>query len=233
MTRFLGVRTMGALYRDGVPVLRPARPWLIDLSALCPAPGMEPGDIADFSSAPDPARWRLGDTPSDPDAALRWVAIEEADRLLLVCDRVILMRVSWDDLDAAGLVTGRPVRIDGAEWVCQLMSGGTGFADAEGLGGASEPNEWDGLVGAMTPPSGLPIPQGPDLDGVATEAARAGAHNGLWHWFGAHSWTRDPFLGRETARCCRGYRSARFFYLNTRSHRHEDIGWRPVLVAAR
>jgi hypothetical protein len=45
------------------------------------------------------------------------------------------------------------------------------------------------------------------------------------------SWTQEPFRHRATARCCRGFHAAGFFYLNTQSHRHEDIGWRPVLEA--
>ena len=38
-----------------------------------------------------------------------------------------------------------------------------------------------------------------------------------------------PYLNRDNARCCRGYKAGQCFYLNTFDHRHEDIGWRPVL----
>ncbi|MFM7624968.1 MAG: hypothetical protein ACKO7G_00595 [Gammaproteobacteria bacterium] len=52
----------------------------------------------------------------------------------------------------------------------------------------------------------------------------------LWNWFGAASWTRKPYRRKAIACVCRGYHAPGFFYLNRHSHRHEDIGWRPVLV---
>ena len=232
--RFLGVRRFGGLYLDGTAVPRPTRPWLIDLSSLCPYPGLEPGDIADFARAPDMARWRLGDTPADDASALQWVVLEGEGQTLMVCDRVILVRISWDDLDEAGFVQGRPVAIDDAAWTCRLMSGGDSFrVPGDGFSGGAPVNEWDRLVAGDQAIEGLPAGGPLHLADATGEASRMQPHNQLWNWFGVNTWSRDPYRGRESARCCRGYRSARFFYLNTRSHRHEDIGWRPVLTFAR
>jgi hypothetical protein len=201
------------------------------LSVIRPFEGVTPGDVADFETSPHMDRWRLGDTPRDPAQQLQWIRLEDRGRTLLICDRVILMRVSWDDLNAAGLVEGQQVTIDGRRYRCRLLTGGSRFrqADVGHAGGWPSSNEWDRYVAAEDPIEGLPRPAQTDLDQTLEPADQASPHNMLWNWFGAVSWTREPYEHKETARCCRGYHSARFFYLNTQSHRHEDIGWRPVL----
>ncbi len=230
MPRFHGQVNLGCLARDEVARPRPARPWLIDLSLLKPVFPLVPGDISDFEAAPDFSRWALGDTPSNEALQLRWNVIEDNDRQLLVADRMIMARVSWDDLNAAGYVTGRQVVIDGRRYTCRLLTGGNDFRVPEdGYQGGSPVNEWDRYIGTDATVGGLPatIPRSPSS--ALTEEDLASPHNQLWNWLGAVSWTQEPYLHRATARCCRGFHSARFFYLNTQSHRHEDIGWRPVL----
>lgn len=233
MDRFEGVVRLGGLYLRDNALLRPSRPWIIDLSVLQPCAGLVAGDVADFETAPDLVAWRLGDTPADPARRLQWLRLRDQGRTLLISDRVLLMRISWDDLDAAGLVTGRTVTIDGRDYRCRLLTGGSRFRsgdEADGYpGGWPLANEWDRYVGAEAGIPGLPPPSAADLDGSLELGDQASPHNALWNWFAAVCWTQEPYALRATARCCRGYRSARYFYLNTRSHRHEDIGWRPVL----
>lgn len=230
MPRYVGQVTLGCLMRDDREYPRSSRPWLIDLSLLKPAYPHVPGDIADFETAPDFDRWRLGDTPAEPGHQLQWNVIEDDGRRLLICDRMILVRVSWDDLHAAGYVAGRTVFIDGRAYLCRLLSGGADFrVENDGFQGATPRNEWDRYIGGDEPVLGLPQPVVRDVGRDLSEADLTSPHNQLWNWLGAVSWTQEPYLHRTTARCCRGYQSARFFYLNTQSHRHEDIGWRPVL----
>ena len=97
--------------------------------------------MADFETAPYWAAWHLGDTPPDPSRQLQWVRLRDERRTLLVSDRVPLMRVSWDDLDAAGLVTGRTVTIDGRPYRCRLLTGGSRFRSSD---------ETDGYPGGMS-----------------------------------------------------------------------------------
>jgi hypothetical protein len=230
MIRFNGSVTLGSLRREGVPVRRPTRPWLVDLDVLKPFDFVPPGDIAEFELQPDFGCWRLGDTPTAPDDALRWNAIDIDGRQLLVCDRMILVRVSWDDLAAAGYVEGRDVTIDGRTYVCRLLSGGDAFRVAEdGYAGGSPANEWDDIVGGRVAVDGAPSPPARSAGDALDATALADPHNRLWNWFGAVSWTREPYRATPTARVCRGFHAAGYFYLNTQSHRHEDIGWRPVL----
>ncbi|MCA3594977.1 MAG: hypothetical protein IOC63_18590 [Methylobacterium sp.] len=232
MARYLGQVALGCLIKDDLASPRPSRPWLIDLSLLKPPFPVVPGDIADFETAPDFARWQLGDTPASPAHQLLWNEIDDDGRRLLISDRVILARVSWDDLDAAGYVAGRRISIDGKAFRCRLLTGGQDFRTGkDGFDGASPRNEWDRFIGGDEPVEGLPPPKARDGTRDLSDVDLASAHNRIWNWLGAVSWTQEPYLHRATARCCRGYHSARFFYLNTQSHRHEDIGWRPVLEA--
>ena len=231
--QFQGVVRLGGLYLRKSVVPRSLRPWLIDLSVLRPFEGLVPGDVADFETAPQMDAWQLGDTPADGANQLQWIRLSAQGRTLLISDRVLLMRISWDDLHEAGYVDGRPVTIDGQRYRCRLLTGGSryrGGDESDGYpGGWPLDNEWDRFVAAEGPIRDLPAPGATDLDDRLDPADQASAHNALWNWFGAVSWTQEPYELRGSARCCRGYRSARYFYLNTRSHRHEDIGWRPVL----
>ena len=231
MSTFKGVICLGGLYRKSEVQPRPTRPWLIDLTVLRPYEGLATGNVADFETAPDMELWRIGDTPANKTHQLQWVCIEDQGRLLLISDRVLLMRISWDDLQTTGYVAGRVVTIDGRRYQCRLLTGGSRFRSTDDgfAGGWPAANEWDRYVAAEAPMAGLPKPSPTDLDETLDHMDLHSEHNALWNWFGAVSWTQEPYAQLETARCCRGYRSARYFYLNTHSHRHEDIGWRPVL----
>lgn len=231
MTVYKGITELGALYKNGVAVERPTRPWIIDLLTLNPYEGIESGNIANFSTSPEWSRWRIGDTPYSSAHRLRWIVLEEKERRLFICDRVILVRISWQDLDNAGLVSGTKIDIDGSQYICRLMTGGRDFRVPEDghSGGFPSDNEWDRFVAGEEAILGLPVPDSCNPDRALNETDRLSLHNQLWNWIGVVSWTAMPFARRESARCCRGYYTAKYFYLNTFNHRHEDIGWRPVL----
>ena len=230
MPQIIKTKLLGSLRRSGQPVPRPQRPWLVDLSVLKPFDFVPAGDIAEFEPLPDFKEWSISDTPDQQAHALKWVEVEDAGRRLLVCDRVILVRISWDDLNAAGYVGGREISIDGEPYWCRLLSGGTRYKQAEDAFAGGDPdNEWDRIIGNPKPVEGRLHPPARSKDAPLDRAALDHPHNKLWNWFGSVSWTREPYALDENARVCRGFHSAGFFYLNTRSHRHEDIGWRPVL----
>ena len=93
--------------------------------------------------------------------------------------------------------------------------------------GATLPNEWDALVGGTA--SNSPKPEVTDNTAPLGPDHLTSPHNSLWNWFGAVSWTAEPVASRADGRVCRGYHGPTYFYVNTVDHRHEDIGWRPVL----
>lgn len=233
MTTYIGTVELGGLYRSGSAVPRPDKPWLIDLSVLKPFDGLTPGNIADFSEKPSWTNWVLGDTPAQEAQRLRWHVLRDGSQCVLICDRVILVKVSWQDLDQAGFVNGTVVQIDGRSWTCRLLTGGNlTRKDSDGYSrGVPANNEWDRYIVNEDAINGLPTPSESDTDQNLKSEDIVSHHNRFWNWMGINSWVRDPHAVRETARCCRGYASAQFFYTNTFNHRHEDIGWRPILEA--
>ena len=231
MAAYKGTVELGGLYQDGRAIPRPDQPWLIDTSVLQPYDGLMPGNIADFSGNPDWSAWVLGDTPTQELARLRWHVFEDEGRTLLICDRVILVKVSWNDLNQVGFVNGAAVQIDVRRWNCRLLTGGSQprqGSDGHSRG-APEGNEWDHYVVNEAGIKGLPMPALSDTDQILSVVDKASAHNQFWNWMGVNTWVREHHAIRDTARCCRGYAAAAFFYTNTFDHRHEDIGWRPVL----
>ena len=52
--------------------------------------------------------------------------IKDGDKTLLICDRVILVNVTWNDLNSAGWIFGKEVTIDGAKYKLRSLTGGTG-----------------------------------------------------------------------------------------------------------
>lgn len=231
MIEFEGLREFGGLYHNGEAAMRSKRPWLVDQAVVSPYDGLPDGDIPRFSDAPEWSHWRLGDTPDLIHARLRWVVVRTQRSRLFISDRVLMVYVSWQDLLDGGYVSGRRIEIDGTQYTCRLLDGGEDFAVSDdGHGGAADPtNEWDQLVCNEAGVEGLPIPTNADVARSIDDVVRKDRHNQLWNWVGVNSWVRRPFAHRDTARCCRGFSSAKFFYLNTYDHRHEDIGWRPVL----
>lgn len=63
---------------------------------------------------------------------------------MLIADRMLLTRVSWRDLDAAGYVFGTHVSIDATSYRCRLLSGGDRPCDDpfQGAGPTSGTRWW-------------------------------------------------------------------------------------------
>jgi hypothetical protein len=227
MMEYIGTRQLGGLLHAG-QILAPAtRPWITDLSALCPYEGLQSGNIPEFERDPDWENWAFTDSPKDPLMRLNWHVFQQGNSRYLVADRMLMTRVSWQDLDDAGYVFGTEVSIDSRQFRCRLLTGGDTPRD-DPYGGATGPNEWDALVGGggavnapQPDPANSAAPLSPDH--------LTSTHNSLWNWFGAVSWTAEPVASRADGRVCRGYHGPTYFYINTVDHRHEDIGWRPIL----
>ena len=68
-----------------------------------------------------------------PDKAINWVPVNR----LLIADRCLLARISWDDLNDQGLVFGREIQLFGFRFWARLLKVG----NCEGV-----PNEWDSAL---------------------------------------------------------------------------------------
>ena len=176
------------------------------------------------------ANYTFGNTPSDDANKLQWVKIKDGDKTLLVCDRVILVNVSWDDLNGQGYVTGKTVTIDGAKYKCRLLTGGSNYRNGDPYaGGSPTNNEWDRFITREEVVSGLPAPVSSDLDTNQNSTDFNSTHNKFWNWFYVYSWCQETYSGNASNRAIRGYLSARYYNWNTSSYRSANYGFRPVL----
>ena len=176
------------------------------------------------------ANYTFGDTPSADANKLQWVKIKDGDKTLLICDRVILVSVSWDDLNGQGYVTGKTITIDGTKYKCRLLTGGSNRRNNDWYaGGTPTNNEWDRFITREEVITGLPAPVSSDLDTNLNTTDHNSTHNQLWHWVGVYSWCQETWAENASYRAVRGYRSARYWYYNNATYSYPNLGFRPVL----
>ena len=176
------------------------------------------------------ANYTFGDTPSADANKLQWVKIKDGDKTLLICDRVILVSVSWDDLNGQGYVTGKTITIDGTKYKCRLLTGGSNRRNNDWYaGGTPTNNEWDRFITREEVITGLPAPVSSDLDTNLNTTDHNSTHNQLWHWVGVYSWCQETWAENASSRACRGYNSARGWSNGSSGTRRVCVGFRPVL----
>ena len=176
------------------------------------------------------ANYTFGDTPSADANKLQWVKIKDGDKTLLICDRVILVSVSWDDLNGQGYVTGKTITIDGTKYKCRLLTGGSNRRNNDWYaGGTPTNNEWDRFITREEVITGLPAPVSSDLDTNLNTTDHNSTHNQLWHWVGVYSWCQETWAENASYRARRGYSSARLWHSNRASCSNPNLGFRPVL----
>ena len=225
MAQYLGTVKLGGFYNNGAILKRPTKPWRPDDSA---GGNSGYGDIPQMSGSM--ANYTFGDTPSADANKLQWVKIKDGDKTLLICDRVILVSVSWDDLNGQGYVTGKTITIDGTKYKCRLLTGGSNRRNNDWYaGGTPTNNEWDRFITREEVITGLPAPVSSDLDTNLNTTDHNSTHNQLWHWVGVYSWCQETWAENASYRASRGYFSARFWNYNSSGLRLVDVGFRPVL----
>lgn len=176
------------------------------------------------------ANYTFGDTPSADANKLQWVKIKDGDKTLLICDRVILVSVSWDDLNGQGYVTGKTITIDGTKYKCRLLTGGSNRRNNDWYaGGTPTNNEWDRFITREEVITGLPAPVSSDLDTNLNTTDHSSTHNQLWHWVGVYSWCQETWAENASRRAIRGYGSARYWNYSSSGSRNVNVGFRPVL----
>ena len=176
------------------------------------------------------ANYTFGDTPSADANKLQWVKIKDGDKTLLICDRVILVSVSWDDLNGQGYVTGKTITIDGTKYKCRLLTGGSNRRNNDWYaGGTPTNNEWDRFITREEVITGLPAPVSSDLDTNLNTTDHNSAHNQLWHWVGVYSWCQETWAENASCRARRGCNSARRWNYYDATNQDARVGFRPVL----
>ena len=177
------------------------------------------------------ANYTFGDTPAAEANQLQWHKIQDGDKTLLICDRVILVNCSWNDLNSQGYITGKEVTIDGAKYKCRVLTGGTGPRSSNDYysGGTPTNNEWDRFITREEVITGLPAPVSSDLDSTQNATDLNSTHNQFWNWYYVYSWCQETYSGNSSYRAHRGYYSARNWNYYTATGRNANVGFRPVL----
>ena len=152
------------------------------------------------------ANYTLGNTPSAAANKLQWHKIKDGSKTLLICDRVILVSVSWNDLNEQGYITGKTVTIDGARYKCRVLTGGSGYRNTSDAyaGGTPTNNEWDRFITREEVITGLPAPVSSDLDTSQNDTDVNSTHNKFWNWLYVYSWCQEVYSGNSSIRAVRG-----------------------------
>lgn len=225
MAQYLGIVKLGGFYNNGTILPRPTNPWRSDVP---PYIGCGVGNIPQMYG--EMANYMIGNTPTVDADKLQWVKIVDGDKTILICDRVILVSVSWDDLNGQGYITGKEITIDDAKYKCRLLTGGYNRRNNDHYaGGLSPNNEWDRFVTREEVISGLPAPVSFDLDSTLNATDKSSAHSQLWNWMGIYTWCRETYTDNTSTRAIRGHDSARRWDYNAATGRNAYIGFRPVL----
>ena len=123
---------------------------------------------------------------------------------LFIADYVVTHRVSWDDLNTAGLIFGKDYATGGVNYTLRAPSVGSdnrGSGDSER--GTPQSNEWDRILDK-------------DSDYIK-------------NWNGIYSWGQDTTRYNSSLRAVRGYNSARHWGRNTTTFSTPSVDFRPVL----
>ena len=123
---------------------------------------------------------------------------------LFVADYAVTHTVSWNGLNAKGLIFGKNYASGGVDYTLRAPSVGsnyTGSGNSER--GVPQSNEWDTM---LNKDSGY-----------------------IQNWNEMYSWGQDTVSVDASYRAIRGYYSARFWGRNGASYSFPDVGFRPVL----
>ncbi|MBA2878065.1 hypothetical protein HNR63_001119 [Anoxybacillus kamchatkensis] len=214
---------LGTLYMGSTRIPRPTNPWRNDTE---PYTGAGVGNIQNYSAG---ATLEIRNTETNYE--MQWIEVNDGGKKYLVCDRVMLVNISWDDLNAQGLIFGKTVTIDGQQYKLRVLTGGSNLRSGSDYysGGSPASNEWDRWIVNEAGLSGLPTPSSSDLDSTLNSTDKNSAHNQKWNWMGVYSWVQETYTGDSAYRAIRGYYSARFWVYYSSSSRTASVGWRPVL----
>ncbi len=177
------------------------------------------------------SNYSFGNTPSDDAKKLQWVKIKDGDKTLLICDRVILVNVTWNDLNSAGWIFGKEVTIDGAKYKLRSLTGGSNYRNTSDAyaGGTPTNNEWDRFITREEVITGLPAPVSSDLDSNLNSTDFSSTHNALWNWAGVYTWCQETYSSNTSNRAFRGCYSARSWDYTYATFSYSYVGFRPVL----
>ena len=123
---------------------------------------------------------------------------------LFVADFVVTHTISWENLNAAGLIFGKNYTADSVEYTMRVPSAGRSYrGSGDSVRGNPQSNEWDKILDKY--------------DGY------------IKNWSKIYSWGQDTAHNYAQGRANRGYSSARNWSFYESSGAKSHLGFRPVL----
>lgn len=139
---------------------------------------------------------------------------------LLVADRIVQESVSWDILNTADYIQGKPVTLGGITGIIRSLGGGNSYATVDGKSSTTDTgngawptdNEYNKYIVGMF-----------------------GGADDVWHWSNIYTWCQETPIegftgatGRQAQRIARGYTSASRIQITQSSMTGAAYGFRPV-----
>ena len=123
---------------------------------------------------------------------------------LFVADIAVTHTISWENLNAAGLIFGKNYTADSVEYTMRVPSAGRSYrGSGDSVRGNPQSNEWDKILDKY--------------DGY------------IKNWSKIYSWGQDTAHNYAQGRANRGYSSARNWSFYESSGAKSHLGFRPVL----
>ena len=123
---------------------------------------------------------------------------------LFVADFAVTYTISWENLNAAGLIFGKNYTADSVEYTMRVPSAGRSYrGSGDSVRGNPQSNEWDKILDKY--------------DGY------------IKNWSKIYSWGQDTAHNYAQGRANRGYSSARNWSFYESSGAKSHLGFRPVL----
>ncbi len=183
--------------------LAPGGRYYFDLSAM-DIPGTVNGNLPDntlhyvpFTYAGTVDAYKL---TSETATTEEYARENRYDHSLFIADYNVTHAVSWNDLNAKGLIFGKDYAAGGVDYTLRAPSVGS---NANSLRVMPQSNEWDRILDKS--------------DGY------------IPNWNEIYSWGQDTRRDSEVTRVHRGCNSARLLNNSTATYSSSDVGFRPVL----
>lgn len=167
----------------------------------------------------------IRDADKNDNNKISWVEINEDGKKLLICDRNLIIGISWSELDNQNLAYGKIIRLGGKKYLLRLLTGSPNEME-------ENPSEWDKYILNLNEIDGLPVSTDEDKNNTIEEEdgdKEKGENNQLWHWSSCCSFTQSEY-GKNNKFCIiRGFYSTTYNNYCDKDITYETVGYRPVL----
>ena len=131
---------------------------------------------------------------------------------LFIANYNVTHTVSWDALNTAGLLFGKDYAGGGVNYTLRAPSAGFHYAYGQNAGGTPGNNEWDVILDK------------------AKQGNNDNTNGYVKNWQDIYSWGQDKSSATPSSdRSLRGYRSSRYWYIESATRADATLGFRPVL----